>query len=61
MLAILIVIYVGINFSYNGLDTINTLTHVNLDLGPSMDNANDANHIKIGSSSFTKLSKIFTW
>ena len=55
LLAILIVIYIGVNFQYNGLDTINSLSHVNLNVGLSMDNGNDANSIKIGPSAFDKL------
>lgn len=55
LLAILIVIYVGINFAYNGLDTINSLTHVNLDVGLSMPDENDENSIRIANSSFSKI------
>lgn len=52
LLIILIVIYVGINFAYNGLDTMNSLSHVNLDVGLGMGNGNDANGISIGNSLF---------
>ena len=54
LLAVLIVIYVGVNFSYNGLDTINSLSHVNLDVGLSI-GENDENSIVVGNSSFTKI------
>ncbi len=54
LLAVLIVIYVGVNFSYNGLDTINSLSHVNLDVGLSLEE-NDENSIVVGNSSFAKV------
>ena len=55
LLAILIVIYVGINFAYNGLDTINSLSHVNLNVGLGMPDENNGENIKIGTSFFSQL------
>ncbi len=55
LLIILIVIYVGINFAYNGLDTMNSLSHVNLDVGLGMGNGNDAEGISIGNSLFDSV------
>lgn len=54
LLAILIVIYVGINFAYNGLDTLNTLSKVNLNVGLSL-GGNDGDSIAVGNSTFAKL------
>lgn len=55
LLAILIVIYVGVNFAYNGLDTMNSLSHVNLNVGLSMNSGNDGDGIVIGTSIFDRI------
>lgn len=54
LLVILIVIYAGINFSYNGTETINNLSHLDLSSGLNIFTGND-NSITVGSSSFDKL------
>lgn len=55
LLAILIVIYVGINFAYNGLDIFNGFNPANMGNSLNLGGGNDENSIVFSSSSFEKL------
>lgn len=52
---ILIVIYVGINLAYNGLDTLTAISNFDIKDPLSIGGEFDGDTVKVGSSSFTKI------
>ncbi len=60
ILALLIVIYVGINFAYNGMETINSVSNFNLADAFTFGNTNTNDGISVGSSSFAEIENFTT-